>query len=93
MNALTIWLIAFAVFLVNLFNVLIFIFSTVKKVINLQQVQYKIHKFGLLDKCVINTELCYSSSDYRIYSTQPLGEEADPAFAFIVCYIFYLAWF
>lgn len=35
MNALTIWLIAFAVFLVNLFNVLIFIISTVKKVINL----------------------------------------------------------
>lgn len=31
MNALTIWLIAFALFLVNLFNVLVFIFSTVKK--------------------------------------------------------------
>lgn len=42
MNALTIWLIAFAVFLVNLFNVLIFIFSTVKKAINLQHVQHKI---------------------------------------------------
>lgn len=35
-----IWLIAFALFLVNLFNILVFIFSTVKKVINLQQVQH-----------------------------------------------------
>lgn len=35
-----VWLIAFALFLVNLFNVLVFIFSTVKKVINLQQVQH-----------------------------------------------------
>lgn len=68
MNALTVWLIAFAVFLVNLFNVLIFIFSTVKKVINLQQVQHKIYKLYLLKKCV-NTGLCYNSSDYRINST------------------------
>lgn len=92
MNALTIWLIAFAVFLVNLFNVLIFIFSTVKKVIKLQQVQHKIYKLCLLDKCVINTGLCYSSSDYRINHMSPLGDKADPAFAFILCYIFYLAW-
>lgn len=41
------WRIAFALFLVNVFNVLVFIFSTVKKkqTINLQQVNTKYINF------------------------------------------------
>lgn len=39
------WRIAFALFLVNLFNVCVFIFSTVKKPINLQQVNTKYINF------------------------------------------------
>lgn len=54
MNALTIWLIAFALFLVNLFNVLVFIFSTVKKNNKFTaSTTHKIHKLCLLDKCVV----------------------------------------
>lgn len=55
MNALTIWLIAFALFLVNLFNVLVFIFSTVKKKSNkfTGRTTCKIYKLCILDKCAI----------------------------------------
>lgn len=54
MNALTIWQIVFALFIVNLFNVLVFIFSTVKKSNKLTaSTMCKIHKLFLLDKCVI----------------------------------------
>ena len=54
MNALTIWLIAFALFLVNLFNVLVFMFSTVKKSNKFTaSTTRKIYKLCLLDKSVI----------------------------------------
>lgn len=49
------WRIAFALFLVNLFNVCVFIFSTVKKKNNnkFTASKHKIHKFCLLAKCVL----------------------------------------
>lgn len=76
------WRIAFALFLVNVFNVLVFIFSTVKKNNKFTASKHKIHKFCLLGKCVVILE-CYSSSTDVSWSMSPPEESARMALAFL----------
>lgn len=87
MNALTIWRVVFALFIVNLFNGFVFIFSTVKNNTFTASTTCKIHKLFLSDKCVIILG-CVT-----VVQIMSAAVHADLALTFIVFHIFYLSWF